>query len=231
METVRVASYNIHHAQGTDNRINLNRVAAVLACSGAQLMGLQEVDKYLPRSCFRHQARRLGKLLQRQWVYGSTLKWSPAKYGNAVLSRWPIVKWENHLLTSTGEQRGLIEAIINIRGVPPIAFYCTHLGLSKMERKKQAQEVLDIIFKKRYPSILVGDFNSDRNSPEYELITSFLQDATGIARALKTFPAQKPEEQLDFIFVSHEWEVMSAFTVESQASDHLAVICDIRLIK
>lgn len=231
MEDIRVVSYNIHHARGTDDKVSLNRVAAVLACSGGQIIGLQEVDKYLPRSHFSHQPRKLGLLLQKHWVFGPNLKWRPAQYGNAVLSRWPIVKWKQHMLPSTSEQRGIIEAVININKTIPVAFFCTHLGLSQEERLKQTQVILDIISETNYPAILVGDFNDDRHSQEHALISSVFQEATGTIGGLKTFPSHQPKEQLDFIFVSPEWQVVSVFSVQSQASDHLAVVCDIRLQK
>ena len=43
---IRVMSYNIAHGQGVDDRLDLDRVAAEIGHSGADIVGLQEVDRH-----------------------------------------------------------------------------------------------------------------------------------------------------------------------------------------
>ncbi|AEF93423.1 Endonuclease/exonuclease/phosphatase [Desulfotomaculum nigrificans CO-1-SRB] len=227
MQTIKVVSYNIRYARGMDDQVNLNRVAAVLAWSGAQLMGLQEVDKHLPRSGFRHQAKHLGWLLHRHWVFAPNVKWGPwAQYGNAVLSYWPIIEHKHYPLPSKGEPRGLLEVEVNINN-RAVAFFCTHLGLSREERLEQVEIILKVMTAANKPSILVGDFNDDRDSQEFNLISRLLQDATAITGGFETFPADN--EQLDFVFVSHHWQVLAARPIISRASDHLPVLVELSL--
>lgn len=228
MLNIRVASYNICHAQGIDNKVNLKRIADVLACSGAQLIGLQEVDKHLPRSYFINQAKELGQYLHKFWVFGANLHWGTAQYGNAVLCHWPINIYRHYLLTSKSEQRGLLEAEMLLDN-RKISFFCTHLGLNKEERLQQVEEILSIISRSPYPAILVGDFNDKRSSKEYSLLTSVLQDATTISGEYKTFPSNQPSEQIDFVLVSKEWKIVQSFTLISHDSDHLPVVVDLRL--
>jgi endonuclease/exonuclease/phosphatase family metal-dependent hydrolase len=44
--TVTVMSFNIHHGQGTDGVLDLERIARVIRASGADIVGLQEVDRH-----------------------------------------------------------------------------------------------------------------------------------------------------------------------------------------
>ncbi|MEW6066285.1 endonuclease [Desulforamulus profundi] len=228
MQAIRIVSYNIRHARGLDAQVDLNRVAGVLARSGARLIGLQEVDKHLPRSYFQHQAKSLGYHLNQCWAFGPNLHWGAAQYGNAVLSHWPILQYRQYLLPSKGEQRGLLEAEIQLDH-RRINFFCTHMGLNREERLEQAQAIVSIISQTSCPVILVGDFNDERTSREYRLITSVLLDATSAVGGFKTYPSNQPEEQIDFVFISPEWRVLTAFPIESDASDHLPVLVELML--
>ncbi|MCL6479205.1 MAG: endonuclease/exonuclease/phosphatase family protein [Peptococcaceae bacterium] len=228
-KTIRVVTFNICHGRGTDNRVDLNRTAGVLECAGGELIGLQEVDRFLPRSRFCYQAGYLGRLLGKHWVFGATIKWLPCmQYGNAALSRWPIISWKNRMLPGRGEQRGLLQAEIDMGGLK-VDFFCTHLGLNRQERLVQASVILDIVSASRKPAILAGDLNDGRRSPVYSLISAVLREATGAGGELNTFPAENPAEQLDFVFVSGHWQSVSARPVFSGASDHLAVVAEIAL--
>lgn len=226
--SLRVLTYNIRHALGIDNRVDSGRVAGVLAGAGSDLAGLQEVDRHQFRSCLRNQPGYLGRRLQRHWAYGVTVSRAAfMQYGNLVLSRWPLAGYRNHLLPGGGEQRGLLEAEIETGG-QRAAFFCTHLGLDRRDRVEQVGAIMDKVRGKNIPLVLVGDFNDGPDSREYSLITSLLTDATAGA-GLKTFPAGSPTDQLDFIFVSGHWRVVSARAVDSPASDHLAVIAEVAL--
>lgn len=123
---VDVMTFNIHHAQGTDGVLDLQRIADVIEASGADVVGLQEVDRhYSARSGWVDQPAALAQLLGWHSAYGANLDSPPpagqterSQYGTAVLSRYPIVASENtHLHNADGkEQRGLLHAAIDVRG-------------------------------------------------------------------------------------------------------------------
>ena len=48
--TIRVMTYNIHHGEGMDGHINLDRIAALIHSANVNLVGLQEVDRNADRS-------------------------------------------------------------------------------------------------------------------------------------------------------------------------------------
>ncbi|MEG6523288.1 endonuclease/exonuclease/phosphatase family protein [Desulfotomaculum sp. 1211_IL3151] len=230
MFPIRVVSYNIRHAQGINGAVDIHQIAKSLAYTGGKLIGLQEVDKHMPRSHFVHQAKTLGQLLYKNWVYGPNLNWGVAQFGNAILSHWPVLLYRQYMLPSKGEKRGLLEAIILLKH-RKISFFCTHLGLKREERMDQVRDILGIIGKCSYPCILVGDFNNGPTSEEYRLLTTILKDATDMGEPYKTYPAQQPQEQIDYIFVSSEWNTLSATTYHTLASDHLPIEATLRLME
>lgn len=230
MKAIRVVTFNIRHGLGTDGKVGLDRTAAVLSGAGGDLMGLQEVDKYTPRSRFRHQPGRLGSILQMHWAFGANVSWLPGmQYGNAVLSRRPLLNWQNHKLPGSDEQRGLLEAQTEMEGAS-LSFFCTHLGLSDEDRLAQARKTVEIITQSGRPGILACDLNAIPGSPEYRVLSGVLRDATEAAGGVNTYPSGSPTRQLDFIFLTAHWQVVTAGPIISEASDHLAVAADIILI-
>src|SRR5690606_1190947 len=135
--------------------------------AGAEIVGIKEVDRHWSsRSDFQDQAKELANLLGYHYVYGANLDREPTdgreenrQYGTAILSKYPIIDSENIYLDSFGnEQRGLLRAKINVRGIH-VNFYNTHLGLSVDERLSQVQEIIDITSSFEGHNVLVGDLN------------------------------------------------------------------------
>jgi len=176
------------------------------------------VDKYTSRSGFCHQPRFLGHMLLKHWVFGANIEWLPGiEYGNTILSQWPLIYYRNHLLPGSGEQRGLLEAGITI-GLHKVHFFCTHLGLKYEDRVQQVDRIMEIVTKVKKPLIIVGDFNFKRGSREFNTLSESFHEVTG-----------NTPEQPDFIFLSRHWITISSQPVYSGASDHLAVVAEIRL--
>lgn len=87
---VKVMSFNIYHGVGLDNVLNLQRTAQVIRDAGAEIVGIQEVDRFWDsRSDFQDQAKELAEILGYHYVYGANLDRSPAegkwKIGNMEL--------------------------------------------------------------------------------------------------------------------------------------------------
>ena len=105
-----VMTYNIHHGEGTDGKVDIERIAAVIKQADPDLVALQEVDQKVKRSGQIDQPAELARLTGLHVVFGGNLPLEGGEYGNAVLSRFPIKRHENHSLPRTdgGEQRGVL---------------------------------------------------------------------------------------------------------------------------
>lgn len=239
--TVRVMSFNIHHGQGIDGALSLERIAATIEASGADVVGLQEVDRHWSeRSDFVDQAAALAERLRMHVVYGANLDLEPLEpgqprrqYGTAILSDHPIQAWRNVALPRTGanEQRGLLEARINVRGVR-VLVYNTHLQHnSQAERLAQVDAIRSTIGTPTESVLLVGDLNARPDAPEIAAITESLLDAwveAGVGDGL-TYPAQGPYSRIDYVLTSEDVVTRTAAVITTNASDHLPVVADVAL--
>jgi len=236
--TVTVMSFNIHHGQGTDGVLDLERIARVIRASGADIAGLQEVDRnFAQRSNWTDQAAELAELFQWHAAYGANIDLDPPgprrpriQYGNAVLSRYPIARRENtHLFRSPGEeQRGLLHVEIDVPDVP-LQVYVTHLdAFSETDRVQQARQVVELVGE-NCPAVLLGDFNAHPQTPEIGILRATLTDTWTAADgggSLTTRHADAPTARIDYIFTSQRvrtaWTRFS--TDDPAASDHLPVV-------
>jgi endonuclease/exonuclease/phosphatase family metal-dependent hydrolase len=168
---MRVLTYNIHGWRTRDDRPNFDALVAVIATTGAQIVALNEV--HYPRGQSGVEGSLLAALaarLEMDYVFGPCVRW-PAQndlpadaYGNALLSRWPIQAGASHLLTPVAghEQRGLLEARIDLPGHSPFTVYVTHL-----DHKVEAVRLTQLtalrawtVRDRNRPHVVMGDFNA-----------------------------------------------------------------------
>ena len=240
-------TYNIHHAQGADDRLDLDRIAEVIRSQDVQVVGLQEVDRHwLERSEFVDQASYLAEALDMHVVYGANLDQDPLtpgaprrQYGTAILSRYPILSSENTLLPKLGtsEQRGLLEALINVRGTR-YRFYNTHLQHNspnaesgQAQRTMQVEAIVDEMRDERGPHALVGDLNAEPDAPELQQLYQRLVDAwpAGGTGPGFTISSTAPTRRIDYVLVSRDTRVEGAYVPPTIGSDHLPVVADVTL--
>lgn len=234
---LRILSYNIHHAEGVDGKLDVPRIAQVILSVKPDLVALQEVDKNTIRTGKVNQDIELSRLTKMNSVFGSNITFQGGQYGNAILSKFPIIKNKNFLLPNvdSGEQRGLLQSQIQISNKENVLFFSTHLDhrRSDTERLASAKAINQIIsLDNKSPAILAGDFNDVPDSPTLkELGKVWLRTNKKI---LRTIPASKPSRQIDYIFVQpkERWKIIeSQILDEDIASDHRAIFSIIELIK
>jgi endonuclease/exonuclease/phosphatase family metal-dependent hydrolase len=163
---VKVLTYNIHGWLAPDGTVNVDRVTQVIAASEADLVGLNEVfypDHAQGRPALEQLAERLGMHI----AFGPTQPSDPTKhppYGNALLSRWPILAYAAHHLAPVVSygRRGLLEARVLPPGGPPLTVYVTHLD-HRAEEIRVAQWAAAeswLLRERGRPHLLMGDFNA-----------------------------------------------------------------------
>lgn len=236
---LRVATYNIHHGAGPDDVLDLEHVAREIDSFNADIIGLQEVDKHWSsRSGNVDQPAWLGKRLNMHVVYAANLDLPPVnpgepnrQYGTAVLSRYPITWSRNTLLPKfpAGEQRGLLETVINVRG-QSVRFATTHLQHNNnLERQEQATKIVELLGQATEPTILVGDLNAVTGTPEITTIKNLLVD--GWDKVGKgpgyTIPVVNPTARIDYILGTADVRFRRSTVPWTDASDHLPLTADL----
>ncbi|MCM3629116.1 endonuclease/exonuclease/phosphatase family protein [Paenibacillus glycanilyticus] len=243
---IKVMEYNIHHAEGMDDILNLNRIGDVIKSSGADIIGLQEVDNHFStRSNFEDQAKWLANYLGMHYQFAANLDNDPLnageprrQYGTVILSKYPILSSENHLLDNTqypAEQRGLAKTVINVRG-NHINFYNTHLDNKTPEaRNIQVNEILGIVNQDNGTSILVGDFNATPDSPEIIKMSAQYHDTfaeLGLNDAYTSYYySDKPNRRIDYIYTSDDVKIKAGKVIDTIAADHLPITAELVINK
>jgi endonuclease/exonuclease/phosphatase family metal-dependent hydrolase len=221
-ERLVVLTYNIHHGEGMDGRIDLNRIGRVICDATPDLVALQEVDSLTTRSGGVDQAATLAAITGMYVIYGPAFDFDGGKYGNAILSKWKPDEVECTALP--GEPRSLLKIRIRPPQSPePIYFFATHLDTDSLPRRASVPLIAQALpAASTALCLLAGDMNAGPDSPTLEALRKDWTLPEGIA-ALATFPVDTPERQIDFVMVrpALRWTIVSATVLQEEvASDH-----------
>jgi endonuclease/exonuclease/phosphatase family metal-dependent hydrolase len=239
-ETVRLVTYNVHGCVGTDGRLSPRRIARVLAACDPDVIALQELDVGRSRSGGRDQAREIARELGMACEFHASLEVAGERYGNAVLSRFPLrVVKAGPLpkrLNRPAEPRGALWVEVVSDG-QAFQVLVTHLGLAGDERLRQVEALLGPDWLgsalNRGPLLLCGDLNAGPRSRPYRAVAARLRDAAAKCRPRPTFPSRLPLVRIDHVFATEDIEVLRTEVVRTvltaAASDHLPLAVELRL--
>ncbi len=233
---LRVLSYNIHHSEGVDGKLDLERIANVILSVKPDIVALQEVDRKVKRTGGVDQPAELARLTEMNIVFGANIELQGGHYGNAVLSRFPITQHKNHLLPSIadGEQRGVIEAEMEMpHSGQTVRLLATHLDYRADERERLASaKVINelIAVHPQHPALLAGDLNATPDSETLQLLHAKWNRTN--ENPMATVPVNQPTKQIDFILhrPANRWKVVEVKVLdEAVASDHRAIFAVLEL--
>jgi endonuclease/exonuclease/phosphatase family metal-dependent hydrolase len=234
--TLRVLSYNIHHGEGLDKKVNLERIAALIRSQQADIAALQEVDQGVERTDRRDLPAELAQLTGMTCVFSNNYSFQGGQYGNAVLTRFPVKTATNlhYKMLRPGEQRGMLQLVLDVHG-RELIFLNTHLDFrpDDSERLSNVEEIRALA--RRYqgrPVILCGDFNDTPGSRTHKGLGEDFEDtwlSAGKGDGY-TIPVLNPAKRIDYIWLSRG-SGLRATRVEvlkSEASDHLPILAEIQ---
>jgi len=241
---LRVLSWNVHKCVGgLDRRYDPARTAAVIAAADADVVLLQEVAQRGRWYGDHRQVDVLGDLLgYRHRSYFVNVRLGPRRgeYGNAILSRLPIIASSNIDLTLPRKKaRSVLHAELRM-ALPGdhtrvLHVFNLHLGLSGRERHEQLRRFLACEpfarLRPATPILVAGDFNDVWGTlgRRHLMPVGF----RGPLRPLRTFPAYAPVRALDSLFGRGDLELVEPRTVRTAparwASDHLPLLATLRL--
>ena len=237
MESIRIATYNIHKCVGIDRRYSPERIADVIRELEADVIALQEVVCHSDRGRREHQAEFLAEELKMDFCMGENRKHYGGDYGNVILSRLPILAFQNDDITITRrEPRGCLRAEIEVSMEKRLHFVNLHLGTSFFERRHQVRKLL-VNHVLDDPSIvgrrvIAGDFNEWISGLTTRLFKSKFQtvDPKLHLGTMRTFPGIAPILHLDHIYFDPPFTLDRASLHKSRrsllASDHLPIVAD-----
>ncbi len=238
-----VITFNIWHDMG-DWPARRPLVIAALRDMDADVIALQEVlqDAGLP-----NQAEDIARALGGYSVHFVSVDppGQARRYGNAVLTRLPVLETGEQRLRPLEDSRTLATVRVSVNG-RPVRIAATHLHHTPEGGAMRTSQITDVLAAiaplDDAPAILLGDFNASADAPEFMSVrASFvdaLQNADPAAAARSTLVTDHGHrsERIDHIFVQRgRFDILSARLAADQPvagvwpSDHVAVVARLRV--
>jgi endonuclease/exonuclease/phosphatase family metal-dependent hydrolase len=227
---MRVCTWNIRHGELR----GLEAVADLLRAQRADLIGLQEIDRGVPRSGGVDQAAWLAEQLGCAAAFGAAIPLDGGQYGVALLVRRELLGGAAltaaPLLLPGGDGPGEERRVLLAAQVGRRRVLVTHLDLPEQLRPLQARAVAEALGDPA-EVLLLGDFNEGPEGPAVRtLLQRGLRDAFCLAGAAErsTAPPDRPAARIDLLLLgARAGEVRAAGAVETDASDHPLVFAEL----
>lgn len=240
---LRVLCYNIHYGQGMDGEYDVARLAEVIKAAKPDLVALQEVDVGVKRSGRVHQLQKLGELTGLTARYGPTQHYEGGLFGNAVLTRLPILDEHIQPLPYTEATpelqtypRGALVITVQAPDGKPLRFISTHFQHNVPEDRVEEAKAVNTLFaaeSDHQRTILAGDFNATPDAEPISILEQRWTHAIDEARA-PSAPSVTPKSRIDYVFFrsAAEFRVVSSEVLpEAMASDHRPVLAVLELLQ
>ena len=236
---LRVLTYNIHHAEGTDGVLDIDRIVGVIRASKADIVCLQEVDQFLSRTERMDMPDLFRKKLGMNGVFGANYHFDDGHYGNLTLSRFPIAASTNIVLPNPfgDEPRGWLTTVVSIplgggsNAHTNVDVCNTHFGLKSEERRQQALDIVSSL-PSNAQAIVAGDLNETTEAAGVQLLLEKLIDSDEADVKTKTIPSKSATKRIDYI-LHRGFSARSLSIVNSEhstiASDHLPLVAEFQL--
>lgn len=226
MKVLRVATFNIRHGRGLDDHVDLQRTAAAIVETGADVIALQELDRIQERSGGEDQVARLEALTGLNIAFWPTVRKGDGEYGIGIATRGPIdlSDWRYEQLPRVGseEPRGAIVGPLREFGLSVVA---THLSTNKAARRAQTLALVEMAADLEPPVAILGDLNQGRIG--LRPLTRAAYDAG--RRIEQTMTRRSLRWQIDFVLVGPPARLASTETVTTDASDHVPLVAEVAI--
>jgi endonuclease/exonuclease/phosphatase family metal-dependent hydrolase len=216
--SITVATFNIHRGVGIDSTLDLDRTAATIIETGAELVALQELDRNMARTGRVDQPSLIAEVTGLPIEFRATLKRGPGEYGIAlVAAELDSVEWVRLPRLRREEPRGAIVA--RRAGLWVCA---AHLSTQREARRAQVGALADLVASLEGPVVLLGDLNAaPRELGPLRSAGFSLGPRLPTHRGLRW-------RQIDHILTSSSVRLVRSWTVPSPASDHLPLVARLR---
>jgi endonuclease/exonuclease/phosphatase family metal-dependent hydrolase len=252
-QSIKIMTLNIAHGRGdtfsqwflSKNQIktNLNKLADFFHNHKADVVALQEADvNSMWNGSFNHVHYLANAARYRYSAQGAHVKGFNVNYGTALLSRHAMTQATAYSFEpspptfakgfTVGTIHWPLKSTSSTSVVKtPVDVISIHLDFSRQYvREAQIKELIEFIRKRRRPTIVMGDFNSDWSAtqtiPQLKKELNFSTYALN-KKGMVTFPGRGT--RLDWVFVSPELEIVKHDIVRTRLSDHYAVTAQVRM--
>lgn len=251
---LKIMTYNIasghtfDHIQSAEEAsgklpYDLHKCADVIASIAPDICGMNEVDNYMSRSGRVSQTEQIGEHTGMKGFFGKAISFdfdADGAYGNAVLSRFPILEAETIPIPDPErkdehayyETRAVTRVKLDVNGTV-VTVLQTHFGLAIAEHQNAQVTLLKLLDQTEGPVILMGDFNIRPSDFLLNPIRERLQDTAALAdgyfKTFPSYPCNHPDCKIDYVFVSNHFKPLRLEIPQTSASDHLPYVVEVEL--
>ena len=237
-QVLRVLQFNIHFGVSREGLLDLGQLATEIRAARPDVVSLNEVDSRTRRSRGIDEAGFLADATDLHAVYGPNLPWQGGLFGNAILTRYPVLSSHNlRLPVRDGlEPRGLLTVTLRVGG-HDVSFSSVHLTDGpggRASRVLQAEAVAAVLRHSSDPTIVSGDLNAQPHDRPVRILRQYLLDAQeyGGTGSGDTIPETAPASRFDYVLYDDALAVVPGSTrvLPSDSSDHRSVSTELALV-
>lgn len=232
---MKAMTFNTQHCLNyIERKIDFQVMADAIKQCDADIVGLNEMYEWGETAEYEKQTAVLAELTGLKYSYFAKafLVFEKHAYGNGFISKHPIVSTETILVPDAeripGHKHYETRCLLKVKLEGGITVIVTHFGLNEEEQLKSVETILQHIEPEK--CILMGDFNV---MPEDEILNPIRSKMKDVAECFTepkfSYPSDKPNRKIDYIFVSKDIDVVSADIPAIVASDHRPHTAEINL--
>ncbi|MBR4995974.1 MAG: endonuclease/exonuclease/phosphatase family protein [Alistipes sp.] len=227
---VRVMSYNVRNCKGLDNKLDYDRIANVIKSADCEAIAIQELDSMTARFEGQDMLKNLADLTGMYPTFAGSIDYMGGKYGIGMLTKEKPLSFRRVALPCRSEPRSLL-----IVELEDYYYCCTHLSLHAEDRLTSVGIIADELSKLDKPVMIAGDFNAE---PEEESMKVMAEDFVIFKKDVTpsyTFPADKPEIEIDYICLLKSDKVAKFEVLEHSItdapieSDHRPIVAEVKI--
>lgn len=224
---LKVMTFNIQHCENFNTgKIDFDFFADAIRSTQADIIGLNEVRGKGKGKNYDAQAEILAGKLGFNYFFAPAINlFGEGPYGNAILSRYPIKSAEIIAIPDPSEKKykGYYETRCVLKAVIDVGYdltvLVTHFGLNPDEHENASETVTDSLLPEK--CLLMGDFNVQPDSVYLNPVREKMNDtADSFHSVLYSFPSDKPDKKIDYIFTSKDILTVTADIPAMVVSDH-----------
>ncbi len=231
---MKIMSFNTQHCLNyLEQRVDYEIMARTILASGADIVGLNEMFSESEGTNYPNQTKKLAELTGiENYYFAEAVNFYPeGPYGNGILSKYRILSAETIIIDDPNPRKydGYYETrcVLKVKLENGYTVLVCHFGLNPDEWENAVKTILLNLEEEK--CILMGDFNVTPDNEVLKPIKEKMKDsACGFCEKTPTWPSDKPEIKIDYIFLSPDIEVSHAEIPEIIASDHRAHIAEIK---
>ena len=220
-ETLKLATFNIHHAEGRDRVVDVKRIADLIRSLEVDIVALQELDARVPRCRNIDQPAALADALGMHVYFAPSMKLEKGEYGIALAGHDEFKATVQQLPRIAQEE----PRVAIVASVHKVAVVATHLSRDATARQVQTEHLAELAGRLGEPLVVLGDLNQ----PPKDLAPLLDKGLLRVKPASSLLGSLRPARPIDHILISSGIKVISARVVPTKASDHAPLIAEIAL--